>query len=62
MVSHAANLKMEAAHFSESSLTCTFTKPRGVTALETVADAGPVNTTLQGQTPYILFAVDTVVL
>jgi len=43
-------------------LTCPFTKLRGVTVLETVADAGPVNTALQQQTLCILFAVDPVVL
>jgi len=62
MVCHAATLKMEAAHFSESLLTCPFTKLRGVTVLETVADAGPINTALQRQTLCILFAVDPVVL
>jgi hypothetical protein len=61
-VSHAATLKMEAARFSESLLTCPFTKLRGVTALETVADVGSVNTALKRQTFCILFAVGTVAL
>jgi hypothetical protein len=61
-VSHAATLKMEAAHFSESLLTCQFTKLCGVTAAETMADVGPVNTALKRQTLCILFAVDTVAL
>ena len=62
MVCHAATLKTQAAYFSESLLTCPFTKQRGVTVLETVADAGPVNTALQLQTLCVLFAVDPVSL
>ena len=61
-VSHAVSLKIEEAHFSESLLTCPFTKLRGVTELETVADIASVNTALKRQTLCILFAVDTVAL